>query len=221
MNPKTAKEKKHDYYMRNRAAHYQKQREYIAQNPEKVKAMRASYVKRNAEKIAIKRSEHYQKNKEHVRNVTRDYVRRNKAEVDRKRAIYLKKNRKKIAEQRRIWSKKEKSNNEQFDIATRLRKRIHTMLRRRKASFRTMELLGCSLPNFMLHIQKQFKLGMNWNNRNLWHIDHILPCASFDMTNDAHVRQCFHYTNMQPLWATENLSKSDKLPKQHQPSLLL
>jgi desulfoferrodoxin (superoxide reductase-like protein) len=62
-------------------------------------------------------------------------------------------------------------------------------------------------------LEKQFKLGMNWDNygRSGWHIDHIKPCASFDLTKKEEQLKCFHYTNLQPLWARENLIKSDKI----------
>jgi hypothetical protein len=55
---------------------------------------------------------------------------------------------------------------------------------------------------------------MSWGNYGLhgWHVDHIIPCASFDLTDPEQQRQCFHYTNLQPLWAEDNLRKSDKLP---------
>jgi hypothetical protein len=73
------------------------------------------------------------------------------------------------------------------------------------------KLCGCTIPELMLHLQSQFKEGMHWNNYGKWHIDHIRPCASFDLTDPEQQRQCFHYTNLQPLWAQENLSKGAKL----------
>jgi HNH endonuclease. len=53
---------------------------------------------------------------------------------------------------------------------------------------------------------------MSWDNygRDGWHIDHIRPCASFDLTDPEQQRQCFHYTNLQPLWAADNIRKGAK-----------
>jgi hypothetical protein len=51
---------------------------------------------------------------------------------------------------------------------------------------------------------------MNWENQGEWHIDHILPCASFDLTKEEEQRKCFHYTNLQPLWAKDNMIKGSK-----------
>jgi hypothetical protein len=52
---------------------------------------------------------------------------------------------------------------------------------------------------------------MSWHNRELWHIDHIIPCDSFDLSNPDQQKKCFHYTNLQPLWKEDNLKKSNKL----------
>jgi hypothetical protein len=62
----------------------------------------------------------------------------------------------------------------------------------------------------MAHIEAQFMPGMTWENRELWHVDHIIPCAAFDLTDPAQQRSCFHYGNLRPLWAKENQRKSDK-----------
>ena len=60
-----------------------------------------------------------------------------------------------------------------------------------------------------MHLEAQFKPGMTWDNYGLkgWHVDHIRPCASFDLRDPEQQRRCFHYTNLQPLWAEENLKK--------------
>lgn len=77
----------------------------------------------------------------------------------------------------------------------------------------TRELVGCSWRELKAHIESMFKDGMNWDNRSSWHIDHIKPCALFDLTKTDEQRKCFHFTNLQPLWAAENLRKSDTYPQ--------
>ena len=57
------------------------------------------------------------------------------------------------------------------------------------------------------HIEKQFKEGMTWKNQGKWHIDHIKPCCKFNLLDKEEQKKCFHYTNLQPLWSQENLSK--------------
>ena len=57
------------------------------------------------------------------------------------------------------------------------------------------------------HLEQLFKPGMAWDNYGLWHIDHKKPCASFNLSDTAQQKACFHHTNLQPLWANANLRK--------------
>lgn len=74
-----------------------------------------------------------------------------------------------------------------------------------------MELIGCTVEYLRQHLEQQFQPGMSWDNWSIsgWHIDHIRPCASFDLTDPIQQAQCFHYTNLQPLWAKDNMIKKD------------
>lgn len=134
------------------------------------------------------------------------YLERSKV-ADKKRS----KSQKRI-EWSKSWRKKHKQENASFDIGLRLRIRIANALRRNKAykSESTQDLLGCEWDFFIKWIESKFSDGMSWENRNQWHIDHIRPCRSFDLTDISQQRQCFHYTNLQPLWAKDNLSKGGK-----------
>ena len=93
-----------------------------------------------------------------------------------------------------------------------LRGRLTQALRKTIKSKSTLILIGCSLSELKKHLEKQFTDGMSWDNHGLfsWHIDHIRPCASFDLTDPEQQKQCFHHTNLQPLWAEDNLSKGAK-----------
>jgi hypothetical protein len=75
----------------------------------------------------------------------------------------------------------------------------------------TSNLIGCTKTQLLQHLQQQYKHGMTDKNYGSWHIDHIIPCSSFDLTNIEERQKCFHYTNLQPLWAAENLAKGDKI----------
>lgn len=74
----------------------------------------------------------------------------------------------------------------------------------------TMSLVGCSVAFLKQHLERQFKPGMNWDNRGLWHIDHIRPCKTFDLCVPLQQQHCFHWSNLQPLWASENIRKGAK-----------
>lgn len=194
-------------YDENRAEINARKRAEYAANPKK----KSDYYRANRGKIDERRDSYYVKNKEKLAAINRIYREENKAKLKALRD----ENRARTA----AYAVERRIKDPQFAISSRLRARIRSALGNKKKKLHTVDLLGCNVSEFMLHIQKQFKPGMNWNNRSLWHIDHILPCSSFDMTNETHVRQCFHFTNMQPLWASENMAKGSKLPAQHQPSL--
>jgi hypothetical protein len=75
-----------------------------------------------------------------------------------------------------------------------------------------MEFVGCTIEELRARIEDQFEPGMTWENYGKrWHIDHVLPCSLFDHTKDEEVRMCWHYSNLQPLWAEENQAKSDRV----------
>lgn len=103
------------------------------------------------------------------------------------------------------------ANDHQFAMTMRLRARMHTALNAAMAqkSSTSQKLLGCDWATLVAHLERQFTDGMSWDNYSEWHIDHIRPCASFDLTDPAQQCECFHYTNLQPLWAEDNLRKSD------------
>tara|TARA_Y100000389_G_scaffold99609_1_gene96343 strand:+ start:6647 stop:7168 length:522 start_codon:yes stop_codon:yes gene_type:complete len=99
----------------------------------------------------------------------------------------------------------------QYRLACNLRRRLRHALKGKNKSARTMKLVGCSISHLMDHMEKQFQPGMTWENQGTWHVDHMMPCASFNLIDPEQQRQCFHYTNLQPLWGLENISKGDTI----------
>jgi hypothetical protein len=110
-----------------------------------------------------------------------------------------------------------RSKNTNARLGNNLRSRINKALHGVAKSKNTVALLGCSIENFKQHIESQWDDKMSWDNYGLygWHIDHIIPCYQFDLTDSAQQALCFHYTNMQPLWAGENLSKNKYIKEKH------
>lgn len=100
----------------------------------------------------------------------------------------------------------------QYRLTTYLRSRL-TILLRGKKSAGTEALTGCTFQELRHHIETQWKPGMSWANwgrdNACWQIDHKRPVASFDLTDPAQQRECFHYSNLEPLWAVDNRRKSD------------
>lgn len=97
-----------------------------------------------------------------------------------------------------------------YRLLKNLRCRLWLLVKQNRCSD-TMSLVGCSIDYLKFYLEQQFTNGMTWANYGEWHIDHIKPCAAFDLTKEKEQRKCFHYTNLQPLWAADNLQKSDKV----------
>jgi hypothetical protein len=102
-------------------------------------------------------------------------------------------------------------------LANILRQKIWSLLKRNGRShekyFKYNEVIGCSPEKLVLYLESKWTEGMSWDNYGVhgWHIDHIKPCASFDLSIKEEQQKCFHYTNLQPLWAMDNYKKHDKI----------
>ena len=147
-----------------------------------------NYWKETKESQTIKHKEWRQNNLEHLRKYQREYVKK--------------------------WGKNQRDTNPQHKLSRNLRCRLWCALRDQNVEkkFHTFDLIGCSPAFLRGYIEAKFQPGMNWDNYGPdgWHIDHIRPCASFDLTDPEQQKECFHYTNLQPLWASENISKGYK-----------
>lgn len=211
------------YKYKNKERDKNKQREYREKNREKHLAYKKEYRKKNSEKLktetkAIRETESYKKYRKEYREKNKDaliqyrkkYYWKNRTELLDKNKEYNKtdcgKNRRKIYYQNR------RKNDICFKLSENLRTRIRGSIKRNSKSRKTFNLIGCTIEEFKYYIEGKFKEGMTWENygHDTWHIDHIRPCASFDLSDPEQQKLCFHYTNCQPLWAYENLSKSDK-----------
>ena len=139
--------------------------------------------------------------------MTPDQVKQRRLEQSR---AYYKQNRDKITA--RAFQKRR--TNIRHRIADNLRRRVRTAIIRYgngKKADRTFALLGCSIGEFVKHLEAQFKEGMSWSNMGEWEIEHILPLAMFHLQHEREQRQAFNFRNMRPEWAADNLKKSDKI----------
>jgi hypothetical protein len=106
-----------------------------------------------------------------------------------------------------------RQSNSEFRMKTNLRNRVKAAMRGGKKCSGTSVLLAMELPEFRIYIQGQFRPGMTWENYGpVWHLDHVRPCASFDLTNPEEQKICFRWDNHQPLFAEDNLRKGDSCP---------
>jgi len=98
-------------------------------------------------------------------------------------------------------------------LGSKLRNRMDQAITCNQKAGSAVRELGCTIDELKAYLELKFKPGMTWDNWSMhgWHIDHIKPLASFDLTDREQFKEACHYTNLQPLWAEENLSKGAKL----------
>lgn len=202
------------YYQANRdrvilrtAKYYAENRELInsgrrGTTPEKTAKWR-SYTAKNRDRINAAKKRRDDLNRDHVRRIFRDWA---------------KKNADHILHYRRERQHKRRQTDVEFRILGNLRTRINRALETDSKAASTKELIGCTIAELKVYLATLFQPGMDWSNHGKgdgkWHIDHIRPCASFDLTDPEQQRQCFHFTNMQPLWEHDNLRKGDRIESQ-------
>lgn len=172
-------------------------KQYGLKNPDKVKQKRRARYHREKQS-----PEWLEKHKEYMRNYNREWTKNNP-----KRAKY-----------RQEWMKKLPPEKK---ISYILRNRIKNVLVRYPeiklseiniSKFKIAEeLLGTTISEVRNHLENQFRDGMTWENHGEWHIDHRRPLASFNLLEKEEQKKAFHYTNLQPLWAKENLSKGARV----------
>lgn len=108
------------------------------------------------------------------------------------------------------YERSRRKNDPTFKVKQNLRTRLRKALQRGTKTGSAVRDLGCSIDELKTHLESQFQEGMSWENYGEWHIDHIKPLAKFDLTDREQFLQACHYTNLQPLWADDNISKGDK-----------
>jgi hypothetical protein len=117
-----------------------------------------------------------------------------------------------VSEDQRKWQQTQYENNPIYRVRMVLSQRLYNALKGKQKEETTIELLGCTASECVLWLESLFLEGMSWNNygkgEGKWNIDHIKPCAYFDLTKKEQRIECFHYTNLQPLWDKENLLKN-------------
>ena len=127
---------------------------------------------------------------------------------------YRKGNQERIAKYQKEYDKKYRKCRLLYDInykiSSYLRRRLNVALKGNAKSGSAIKDLGCSIAELKKHLESKFQNGMSWQNYGKWHIDHIKPLRNFNLTSSVEVAIVCHYTNLQPLWAKDNLSKGSK-----------
>lgn len=209
-----------------------RKRRYCQDNSGILKIKHANYYLKVKDKLSAKgKAEREVKRPETLKRIraaidakkmTPDERKRRKSECDKR---YRQNNKEKISvmkknyssslngkEQSKAWQKK-MMNDVEFRTKKRLRGRIYVALKRGVKSESTIQLLGCSIEYFKQYFESLFTDEMSWDKYidGGIHIDHIIPCSHFNLTDPLEQKKCFHYTNLQPLWGIDNLRKGVSL----------
>lgn len=206
----------------NHKKYYQEYKEKIRMDSNKYyrehKIERKKYIKLNKEIISIKHKKYLEDHKEEIKKYRQEHKEQskkykliNKEKISLQNKEYYLKNIEKIKNYRKKYRKNNLKRNFKYKLTQNLRNRIWYAIKGKNKSLPTMMLIGCEIDFLMFHLQKQFKDGMSWDNYGKWHVDHIMPCSSFDLSKPEEQIKCFHYSNLQPLWAKDNLVKNAKL----------
>lgn len=176
-------------------------KKYSAENKEKRKKQSKEYRERNSEKFRLKRL---------LTKEQQSILWKNWSEKNKEYRKQYKASRREITNRQ---DRERRQNDLDYNLKQLLRGRLYKAIKAQNTSKNNsvIDLIGCSIEDFKKHIESQFHNGMCWENHSVhgWHLDHILPCAYFDLTDPEEQKKCFHYSNFQPLWWIDNLNKRD------------
>ena len=190
-----------------------------------IAAKRREYYQgyKDKETFKAKQREYYQNNRVEIAAKRREYYQNNKVEIGDKHRKYYQGNKKKVVAQQREYQRERYHFDPMYVIKLRLRSRMNIAVKavgldNKCAS--SSELLGISPQGLKEWLEAQFTEGMTWENRSDWHVDHIIPCDAFDLTVDQNQRICFWYKNLQPMWAKDNIQKSNAYTEAEKQALI-
>jgi len=141
------------------------------------------------------------------------YYSKNRDSILSKKQEYQKKNIDKITSYQREYIKNRIKTDVSYALKKALRKRLLCAVRNNHKAGSAVSDLGCTIEELKLYLESKFQPGMSWDNwaKYGWHIDHVVPLSSFDLTDPEQLKKACHYTNLQPLWAKDNLTKGNKV----------
>ena len=221
----TIKAQARESYARHKVARVRQKAEYREQKREKIRERAKLAYHRDPEAAKIRNRLTYAKYAAKRREYRRAYLKANPEKAkeslartrERRRLSgkqqavrreYYKKNKQRLFEYEAEYRRRNSNRN----ISVKLRNRINACLRYGKKSAATETLLGCSFSELVMHLKSLMAHDMTWDDVMLGrvHIDHIIPCCKFNLSDPEEQKRCFHYQNLQPLWAADNLRKAKK-----------
>lgn len=218
----------------------EKEKQYYITNKERILAYSRLYYLANKEKKLESSRLWYAENRDRknetnriwkINNIERwnEYVKKWQKENPQKMQLFSKTYREKNPEKMKkfcqLWrnknpdyQKNRKLIDTNFKLAINLRARLRTALKNNYKTGSAISDLGCTIDKLHIYLESMFQKGMAWGNYGSfgWHIDHKIPLISFNLIDREQFKKACYYTNLQPLWWKDNLSKGAKLIKQEQ-----
>jgi len=179
--------------------------EYRHDNADKVREQYRRWYVSNKDRVAVSSRAYREANRDSIRAQKKGYYEANRDHaLDRMRA-YRTKNRSRLRE----YETSQRHGDTQVRLAVNLRNRINRAINSRWKNGSAVRDLGCSIADLVRHLEGQFTAGMSWGNwgRDGWHIDHVKPLASFDLTDRGQFMEACNWRNLRPIWGQENLAK--------------
>lgn len=183
------------------------------------------YYKNNKPKI-IEKNKLYRINNieivsEQNRKRSKNWYIKNKNNILARAKIYYINNKSSIITRIGTYTKNRYSSDINFKLTRILRSRLSSAIKNNHKTGSAVNDLGCSINKFKIHLQLKFirnprdqKQIMTWENYGEWHIDHIKPLSKFDLTNPEELKKACHYSNLQPMWAKDNIKKGNTIPQE-------
>ena len=188
--------------------------EYRIKNKEKKTEYNKQYWLKTQEEQKEKNKIWRENNQEHIKEKQKEYREIHGKEIDKKQ-WEKRKNDEEYKTKFKLYRNKLEQEKRKYDVQFKLKQNISRRIRDLLTNFginkseRTVYYVGCNLQDLRNHLESTFHEGMSWENYGEWHIDHIIPCSSWNLADEKELRMCFHYTNLQALWASDNIEKKD------------
>jgi len=200
-----------------RKNHKKETKEYRKIHKGEIKEYSKEYYENNREEKKKYGKEYYKNNKERRKEYAKKYRDNHKGEIKEyrgnhkeKRKEYDKNHKKEREKYKREYEKNRRKIDINYRITCNIRSRVSKFFKGNHKPGSAIKDMGCIFEELKTRFENLFTPGMTWENYGEWHIDHIIPLSSFDLSNREEFLKACHYTNLQPLWAEENLSKGNK-----------
>lgn len=146
---------------------------------------------------------YFRENRGRFRDYGRHWLNAHRAEV----YAQNKARKKEHPEYARNYERKKRHEDPAYRLRGNLRSRLYAAIKNEHRAGSAVRDLGCSIAKLKEYLAAKFSQGMSWDNYGKWHIDHIKPLAAFDLSDEAQAKKALHHSNLQPLWAADNIRK--------------